>query len=140
MKLVDFKPEHVQLIEAAGGREVFGPMPFQPGYADMCAEYLAWSVFDGDRIIGCGGVFREHEGCGTAWSLLLPVSGRHMRFIDRAARKILDACPLVRIQAHAVPKFLPALRWLVMLGFQCEGTLRKFTPSGADMLLFARVR
>ncbi len=140
MNVVRFEPAHIALLEAAGGRSVFGPFPFQEGHAERCAESQAWSVFHGDQILGCGGIFPEHETCGTAWTLMLPVTGRHMTGITRLTRRVLESCPLVRIQAHASPTFRPAIRWLVMLGFKCEGTLRKFTPGGLDVLLFARVK
>lgn len=140
MNVRDFEPAHIQLIAHAGGREVFGPLPFAPGHAEMCAENPAWSIFDGEQIVGCGGFFRDHVECVTAWTLLLPCSGPRMRFVHRAALEVLGRCEARRIQAHASPKFKPSMRWLCMLGFKYEGTLRKFTPSGDDMLLFARVR
>jgi hypothetical protein len=128
------------LIEAAGGRNIFGPLPFAPGHAEMCAEHPAWSAFDGNQILACGGIHRDFETCGTAWSLLLPSTARHMTGLTRLSRRVFDASPLVRIQAHASPTFKPAMRWLAMLGFKYEGTMRKFSPSGSDVLLFARVR
>ncbi len=140
MNVRDFEVGHIAMIEAAGGREVFGPFPFQPGHAELCAESPAWSIFDGEQIVGCGGFFKDHDECVTAWTLLLPCSGPRMRFVHRAALEVIGRCPARRIQAHASVTFKPAMRWLTMLGFKFEGTLRKFTPDGADMLLFARVR
>lgn len=140
MNVVRFQTEHLALIEAAGGRELFGPFPFQPGYAEMCADSAAWSVFDGERILGVGGVTQDHPSAGTAWSLMLPSTSGRMVGVTRIVRTILNACPLVRVQAHALADFELAHRWLEFLGFEREGLLRKFTPSGADVFLFARTR
>ena len=140
MNVVKFEPAHIELLERAGGRAVFGDWPFQPGHAELCAEHAAWTCFDGSRILGCGGISFDHEGCGTAWTLMLPLTGRKMVAITRLTRRVIEACPLRRIQAHASTTFKPAARWLEMLGFQYEGTMRKFTPSGLDVLLYARVR
>lgn len=140
MNVLEFHPDHLKRIEAAGGRKIFGDGPFTVEHAELCAEHPAWSLFADGRIIGCGGIFREHETCGTAWTMLLPDTGKHMRWVTRETRRVLDDSFLTRIQAHASPKFRPAARWLALLGFKYEGLLRKYTPTGADMWLFARVR
>lgn len=140
MNVVSFKAEHLKMIEDAGGRTLFGPFPFQEGYAQMCADSAAWSIFDGAQILGIGGVSQDHAAAGTAWSMLLPVTRGRMVGITRVARAILNACPLARVQAHAVVGFDLAHKWLDLLGFQREGLLRKFAPDGGDVLIFARVR
>lgn len=140
MNVVKFEPRHIALVEAAGGRKLFGPLPFAPGAAELCAEHPAWSIFDNGQILACGGIHLDHEQCGTVWSLLLPATGKRMRYVHRIATYALNTSALRRLQAHASPTFAPALRWLEMLGFDYEGRMRKFTPNGSDMLLFARIR
>lgn len=141
MNVVDFKAEHIAWLLAQGGREWFGDAPFDdPEYARAIeATGNAWSLIDGGRLIGCGGIAKEHDACGTAWTLLTPMSGPCMTRIHRFAMKTLSRCPLRRVQAHVSPDFAQALHWIEMLGFQFEGRLRKYTPRGLDMLLYARV-
>jgi hypothetical protein len=143
MNVVEFRPEHLPLLIAAGGEAYAGVRELMavPGYgATLAASGPAWSGFDGDLIVGCGGIATEHPGCGTAWTLLNPMaSGRRMLAVDRVARRVLASCPTRRIQAHADLSFSPAMRWLKLLGFEFEGVLRAYSPDGRDMALFSRV-
>jgi hypothetical protein len=138
MNVRDFEPEHIKLLDAAGGREIFGPTPFAAGYEQLLMG--GWSAFDGDQIIAIGGLSADHDQCATAWAFLLPSTARYMIALTRFAAGVFDRSPFRRIQAHALPTFPPAIRWLEMLGFSREGLLRKFSPSGHDMLLYSRVR
>lgn len=141
MNVVEFNAQHIDLLLQQGGREWFGEAPFSdPEYAIAIeAAGNGWSLIDGGHLIGCGGIAKEHDSCGTAWTLLTPLSGPYMTRIHRFAMKTLARCPLVRVQAHVSPTFEPAQHWIEMLGFQLEGRLRKFTQRGRDMLLYARV-
>jgi hypothetical protein len=138
MNVKPFQAGHMKLFELAGGRELFGPVPFAEGWADMIVG--GWSAFDGDQIIAAGGLSEDHAECATAWSLLLPSTARHMTALTRFSAGVFDRAPYRRIQAHALPTFPPAIRWLEMLGFSREGLLRKYSPSGHDMLLFSRIK
>lgn len=141
MKVVEFSAQHIDLLLAQGGREWFGDAPFEdPEYARAIeAASNAWSLIDGAHLIGCGGIAKEHDSCGTAWTLLTPQSGPYMTRIHRFAVRTLARCPLTRVQAHVSPTFEAARHWIEMLGFEFEGRLRKFSPTGRDMLLYARV-
>lgn len=137
MRVEAFNPLHMTLLERAGGRALFGPLPFADGYAAMLE---GWSAFDGDQLVAIGGLYKEHDACATAWSFLLPSTAKHMRALTRFSADVFARAPFVRIQAHVVPTFPPAIRWIELLGFSREGLLRKFTPSGQDMLLYSRIK
>jgi RimJ/RimL family protein N-acetyltransferase len=138
MTLIDFIPSHLWLLERAGGREYFGASPFVDGFADLLKG--GWTAFADGQIIAIGGLSEDHAQCATAWSFLLPSTARHMIALTRFSAGVFDRAPYARLQAHALPTFEPAIRWLGMLGFTREGLLRKYSPSGEDMLLFARIR
>lgn len=144
MTLRAFEAADLAALLAQGGQAFAGSRAVleQPGYGELLRESgQAWTLQQGDRILGVGGISREHAQLGTAWTLLNPIeSGRHMVIIDRVARRLLQACPLRRVQATCDPEFEAARRWLGdMLGFKFEGRLAKYTPDGRDQLLFARV-
>lgn len=141
MNVASFRAADLKLVRAAAGNVWFGDTLDQPGYGEFLERAgPAWTAFDDVGVIGCGGIMYEHQTLGTAWTLLTPRSGSFMTPLHRYARRALTQCPLVRVQAHVDPGFAPAVRWIEMLGFVREGLLRKFTPQGRDMLLFARVR
>lgn len=141
MNVTDFEAGHIAWLLEQGGRNWLGDAPFDdPEYARAIeAVGNAWSLIEGGRLIGCGGIAKEHDTCGTAWALLTPQSGFYMTRIHRFAMKTLSRCSLRRVQAHVAPDFAQALHWIEMLGFEREGRLRAFTPTGRDVYLYARV-
>ena len=61
--------------------------------------------------------------------------------LAEVAQRMLDAYPAQRIEAHIDVDFLNGHRWVEALGFVIEAPrMRKFTPDGRDVALYARVR
>lgn len=106
----------------------------------LVKQDLVWTGEHNGKVVAMGGVVPVWHNRAQAWMWMSEVSGRHMITIHREVKKFLDACPVPRIEAHVNVGFKPGVRWMQMLGFEMEGYMRKFGPSGADMLLFARVK
>jgi hypothetical protein len=100
-----------------------------PAYAGLC---------DG-RVMAIAGISEQWEGRGIAWSLLSPNIGHHFIEIHRAVVRALAQTHMRRIEAHVDPTFNSAVRWIQMLGFTYEGTMKRFDPDGRDMDLYARI-
>ena len=108
----------------------------------------AWTGWhDGEggwRPLGCGGLALAWAGRAQAWCVLAPDIPRTVwPAIHRAVAMRLDQAAQVfelrRIEAEAMLGFLPAARWLRLLGFEAEGVMRNYGPRGEDFLRFARV-
>lgn len=75
---------------------------------------------------------------GTAWSLIGKDAGKHMITLHRAVSKALKSLTIPRIEAIVDKEFEEGIRWIEMLGFTCEGCMRKYIRE-RDHLLYARI-
>ena len=100
-------------------------------------------VVDGE-IIGCGGVLIFWTGFGEAWICLSKNVERHkivaVRFLKKVLEDVLNEFNLVRLQITVRPDFPDAIKLVESLGFQYEGIMRKYLPTGKDAYLYAIVR
>jgi len=101
---------------------------------------LAWTVEHDDVVLGIGGLLPQWDNRAIVWALLAANIGHHFPAIHRSVRRFLVASPYRRIEAHVDVGFKEGIRWMKMLGFECEAYMKAFRPDGADMLLFSRVR
>ena len=60
--------------------------------------------------------------------------------LHRAALRGLAGAGYRRLEAATFLGWRPGERWLRLLGFECEGVARGYTPAGDDASLWARVR
>lgn len=100
-----------------------------PAYAGICSG----------RVVGAAGIARQWEGRAIAWSLLAPDIGHHFIELHRAVKRTIDLFGIRRIEAHVDPKHESAVRWIQLLGFYRECTMRAFTPDGRDCDLYVRL-
>lgn len=100
---------------------------------------IAMAVVDGETILAIGGIVTMWEGRGSAWGLLAPDIRSGMAPIHRIVERTLDVSPLRRIEAQVAVGHRAGQRWVRMLGFAHEGTMRAF-HAGLDYDLFAKVK
>ena len=98
-----------------------------------------FTAFAGMRVVACAGIVPYWEGRVQAWSILSADVGAYAMGIHRAVRRFLDTYPARRIECSIDPRSETAVRWATRLGFEYEGTMRGYTPSGDTMDLYARV-
>lgn len=93
--------------------------------------------------IGAAGVSILRPGVGEAWAIFSPLIKTMPFAIHRNVKKILARIiaeqHLRRVHAAIDPQDKIAVRWIGRLGFQREGTLRRFGEGGKDMDLYARI-
>ena len=141
--------------------------PFQPGDVDalelqhqQLAEFVtiadwrgmiregarrgpAWTGWLDGRVIGVAGITLHWQGRAQAWCALAPGIpkpvwvGIHRAVATRLAQ--LRELGVVRLEAETMRGFLAGDRWLRMLGFEYEGTMRCYGPGGEDFGRYARV-
>jgi hypothetical protein len=142
MRIEAFRPEHLDRLQLQPAQAYFEQQFSQPGYASMLSNGPAFTALDGDVVLGCGGAAELWGDRACVWSLLSDRAGPHMMAITRAVRGFILQLPYRRIEALVDREFEAGHRWARLLGFECEtpGGMRRFTPDGRDVSLYARVR
>lgn len=101
----------------------------------------SFSVFRGEEVLLCGGVFDYWPGRAEVWSFLSVDAGKHFVALTRVVRRFLNMCTQRRIEAVVDCNFEQGHRWVRMLGFKLEAPrMKAYHPQGEDCALYARVR
>jgi len=115
------------------------------GRISLVAANPSFTGFWDEEIIGCAGVTPVWHGRAIAWALISIHAGpARMLAIHRDVGEFLDDVQrrpeFRRIEATCAREFTAARRWVIMLGFQHEGLMRRYDAQGVDHDLYARVR
>jgi hypothetical protein len=101
----------------------------------------AYTAMVDGKVIGIGGVFVLWPGTGEAWALVSPGVKQHGLFFIRASRDYLDGIAreknLERVQAAVQQDFDAGLKYIMALGFEYEGAMKRFF-NGKTFLRFAK--
>ncbi len=139
INLVPARAEMASLIRPQPSQMKFG-VDISPGALQRFIDSgLAFAVVDGSEVLALGGARDIWPGRAVAWGLLSSGIGATMVPITRAVRRFLDTCPTRRIEAEVAVDHEEGRRWVEMLGFEREGTMRAYWGN-ADFHLYARVR
>ncbi len=106
---------------------------------DLASGGPAFSVYDGEMLMGCMGIYTLWKGRGLAWALLSRHAGKIISPLTYAARQYFMIAPFHRIEATVDAGFGSAVRWIELLGFRKEGLMQRYSPEGHDHYLYARV-
>lgn len=100
-------------------------------------------IVDGE-IVGIGGVVIYWKGVAEGWIIL---SGKVKEFkvetimcIDRIMEQMILDNGLRRLQVTVRTDFPQAKKLVEALGFECEGLMKKYSPDGTDVWMYALVR
>ena len=101
----------------------------------------AHALVNRSRLLAIGGVVPTWERRGTAWCVLASGIGADMPGVTRMAKRglVLQSSKYDRIETHVEASHDEGHRWMRLLGFSFEGTMRKFFY-GRDYALYAIVR
>jgi RimJ/RimL family protein N-acetyltransferase len=89
--------------------------------------------------IGCIGVVNFWEKRRHAWAYLSQDAGKHLVPLTRAIRRWLKYHGEGRLETAVDCRFDAAIRWVEMMGFEREGKMRQWSPTGDDFWLYARI-
>lgn len=134
-----FKPEHLRALRLQPAQAWCEPHLTDDLLAQT-AELEAYTAMVDGEPIACAGFMPFWEGRAMVWSYIGAQAGSHMFAITRAVQRALDLTPYRRVEAYVDAGFEAGVRWVTLLEFEFEGTLRAFLPDGRDQLLFARVK
>jgi hypothetical protein len=135
-RILPFVPAHLADLD---------PPVFDPGQMRrFAAAYRpagpAFTLMEGARVLGCGGLIIEGEE-GRAWTFLSDALRRRPLLLHRTVKRALPALAehyeLQDVTAEAHADFAAARRWLERLGFRHEETLPRFAGTTED---YARYR
>ncbi len=149
MEAVDFKPIHgLALLEHFAQAvpeyisQQLGTEKFQEVAGKSCGH--CYSGVDDGEIFVCAGVLPVWPGCWRIWAMVSRnIMPHQMLWLHRAGLQWLDQLQVThefrRIETTARVDSPDALRWLEMLGFECEGRLRCYDADGNDHRMYSRI-
>jgi len=144
LKIIDFKYEHLKGF--IGRKEDKARMIFNDpkGFRQVVNNSVAYSAFDGDELVACGGVMFYRLGFGEAWFLSTPLIKKYTRQILKISRyylkMIIDEYDLYRVQATPRINWPIGYKFVERLGFRKEGILRKYGLNKEDCYMYGRVK
>jgi hypothetical protein len=100
-------------------------------------------LFRDNEPVGAAATTLRMPGVMFAWALLTEkIAPAGMVIATKAIREatnelLSNGCR--RVETTARVGFPQAHRWLLMLGFEAEGTMRRFAEDGADHIMYSRV-
>ena len=113
-------------------------LAFAAGYRDAGPAY---TLVDGDTVLGCAGVLIEGR-VGTAWAVLSDeIRARPVvmhRQVKRTLNKIITEYQLEQILATVCEEFSAGRRWIERLGFREEGLLIDYMGTGENHIRYVR--
>lgn len=100
-------------------------------------------VDDNGEIMAVLGDCEVYKGRGVAIAFISANAGRHMTTIVRLIKRMIDVgmakFGYERLEMSVLNGFLPGERMAEMLGFECEGLMRKYFK-GKDYKLYAKTK
>lgn len=104
----------------------------------------AWTLEHEGEIIGSAGFIQPYPGVANGWAVTSELIYKYPLATHKAMVKMLGTLEkkhgLRRIQAECLKGFGKAVKWLMHLGFEFEGEMKRAGPNGETMLRFARTR
>lgn len=149
MEVIDFKPVHGLALLEHFAQQVpeyiarnLGTERFQE--IASASHGHCHSGMDDGHIFVCAGLLPVWPGCWRIWAMISRnTTTPQMLSLHRAGFAWLDqlqeSWEFRRIETTARADHTPARRWLEMLGFECEGHLRRYDADGNDHKMYARV-
>jgi hypothetical protein len=137
--ITDVRPSMALELDIQDGQKNQAPLTPDNLYA-LIKSGPTWAVKRNGRVIAIGGHSPLWEGRTVLWGYLsngcTPVMAALTRKIKNEVKALAVDFP--RIEAYAERHHKSGNRWLKMLGFTREGTMRKFA-NNRDYTLYARV-
>jgi hypothetical protein len=144
-EIVPFHVEHLDRFEGKVGGEWLSPdVDLKQVLAIYAKQGTLFSVIVGDKVVAVGGLLPLWKGVGEVFANFSPEGEHYMKSIHRAAKGIIAAAladGFWRIQTNILAGFEKGILWVEGLGFVQEGPpMRKYSPSGKDMLRYVIVK
>lgn len=143
MEIVDFEPEHLARLRVQREQMLDIGAVLDDAEALRVASVAAWSGIEGDRVLGCIGIFLTWRDRMVAWGLLGKMGPVNFLHVHRRVRNFLDgqAAP-IRIEATVYHDHAQGHRWMQQLGFVLEtpNGMKGYARDGGTCDLYAFVK
>ena len=110
--------------------------------AFMKTEHCFTFIKD-NQIIGVFGVFEVYKGRAIVFSFISKNAGKYLFSVFKSLKMLIDdgvkKTSVDRLEMEVMSGFKHGERFAEMLGFECEGIMRKYYK-GKDYKLYARIR
>ena len=102
-----------------------------------------YSAFDGEELVGCGGIGLMWNGVGGAWLILASSVSRFPLSLHRWCSRFLDKM-ILEHHLHRVQTEIPydhprSERWIERLKFRYEGLMPCYGPDRSWFKRYARI-
>ena len=101
---------------------------------------VVWTIEHNNDVLCVCGLSPQWTNRAVAWAVLSETAGKYFIKLHRIIRKLFNSVDYRRIEATVDIDFKQGHRWMRMLGFEPEGYMKAYTPTGGDQILYARVR
>lgn len=140
--MIDLIPARPWMAERLRLQEVqaINGMSMTPEAIQMAIDGgMALAAVEDGKLFAMAGIYQRWGDVGLAWALLAEDFGCRRFAVFKLMKRALDLSAFNRVEAYVVQGHEAGARLLEHLGFEREGTMRKFWQ-GRDHDLFARVR
>lgn len=139
MIIEPFQPFHVDLLRAQGVQGAqLAEVSIVPASCVIQPKGPAVTVFDGTRIVLCGGIVVQSPGRGECWALMAEGTARHMTWLHYGVKRFLSIDRWQRLEATVQEGFGQGCRWVELLGFEFEGKMKGYGLNGETYLRYGR--
>ena len=116
---VDLTDEYAQALERAGD------------------AFTAWA---GPSVIACAGYIHFWPGRAQVWAMISSDIRIYGSIIHKHVKRYIESHPVNRLECIIDPNFDASVRWALRLGFQYEGTMKRYGFHGQDMDMYVLER
>ena len=140
MNIVPFRAEHLFQVQVQRA-DAFAAEYISPEAALAMEQHVAFSVLEGEAVLGCAGVVSPWPGRGMMWALFSEDIGPHFVAVHWFARRFIRDCGIRRLEATVAVEFESGHRWARLLGFRQEiKRMEGYLPTGGAASLYSLVR
>lgn len=145
MKLVDFRFDHLEMFDWRDEEFKMYNVGSEFVRALLNAEEkgLCYTAMHDGRILGIGGILRQSQKTGYAFTLFSKHAEKHpvaaARLARRMFRRMTEDMGLHRIVTYNLLTAEKHHKWCEWIGFVREGICRKFDDEGNDYVQFGMV-
>lgn len=131
MRVERFRVDDLDRFENYAGQDDLVRLMPRDDVTTIVARGNHFSLYSGERIVACIGFVPVHEWRCTVWSLLQEGMPELFLGVHLIIRRLIREQPWPRIDAYVDPTSPTAERWVKLLGFECETSLKPyFLPDG----------
>lgn len=137
MKIIEYKPEHLAMITPQKSQ---AGIDRSPECAGQLSQYDSFTGMVDGNVVAIGGLIRLSSTRAYLYLIVSDGIPYQWTSLYRAARRLIGVALNDFVRLESMCDFGEAERWLKMLGFQCEGTMRRAGPDGEDAKMYSIVR